>query len=59
MDAHAIYLDNLGNCNDDGHFEAPEQEEALEPEAEVLDRLDVALAEAWEMLRHTNAGQIQ
>lgn len=53
MDAHTMYLDNLGGCNDDGYFEEPE------PEAEVLNRLDAALAEAWEMLRHTNAGQIK
>jgi hypothetical protein len=46
-------------CSNCGWDEEVFEEEALEPEAEVLDRLDVALAEAWEMLRHTNAGQIQ
>lgn len=47
------HLEFVGGCMDDAVFGEPE------PEAEVLDRLDVALAEAWEMLRHTNVGQIK
>ena len=50
MDAHMQHLENLGGCMDDGYFE---------DEAEVMDRLDAALEQAWVLLHTTSVAQIR
>jgi hypothetical protein len=49
-DAYLEHMENRCGCADDG-FE-------LEPEADVLDRLDEALEQAWVLLQVTTAGEL-